>query len=73
MQASRRQLESLQSQLSQSEQRARELTARDSDLTEALGVKDAQLGVLRVRLEEADKSLESKNKTITAIEAEKER
>ena len=58
---------------SQSDQIIRELRARENDLTEALSTKDAQLGILRVRLEEADKELLEKKKTVEALTAEKDR
>ena len=58
---------------SQSDQIIRELRAREGDLSEALSTKDAQLGILRVRLEEADKELSEKKKTVEQLSAEKER
>ena len=42
-------------------------------MTEALSTKDAQLGILRVRLEEADKELKEKIKSVEALTAEKDR
>ncbi len=69
----KKQLNSQTSSQSYSDQIIRELRSRESDLTEALSTKDAQLGILRVRLEEADKELNEKKKTIEAVNAEKDR
>lgn len=55
------------------DQLVRELQSRELDLTEALKAKDAQLAVLRVRLEEADKRLLSKEKTLEEVKLERER
>ena len=68
-----KQLQAQTNSHSQSDQIIRELRARESDLTEALSTKDAQLGILRVRLEEADKELLEKKKTVEALTAEKDR
>ena len=51
----------------------RELQAQELDLNNALQAKEAQLGVLRVRLEEADMSVREKDKKIEAFHAEKNR
>ncbi len=51
----KKQLNSQTSSQSYSDQIIRELRSRENDLTEALSTKDAQLGILRVRLEEAYK------------------
>ncbi len=69
----KKQLQAQSASHSQSDQIIRELRARENDLTEALGAKDAQLGILRVRLEEADKDVLEKKKTIEALTAEKDR
>lgn len=69
----KKQLQAQTNSHSQSDQIIRELRARESDLTEALSTKDAQLGILRVRLEEADKELQEKKKTVEALTAEKDR
>ena len=69
----KKQLQAQAESHSQSDQIIRELHARENDLTEALKTKDAQLGVLRVRLEEADRELLEKKKTIDALSAEKDR
>ncbi|XP_013084244.2 golgin subfamily A member 5-like isoform X1 [Biomphalaria glabrata] len=68
--------EKLKAQLnsaSMHDQLVRELQSRELDLTEALKAKDAQLAVLRVRLEEADKRLLSKEKTLEEVKLERER
>ena len=69
----KKQLHSHSASQSQSDQIIRELRSRESDLTEALSTKDAQLGILRVRLEEADKELSEKKKTVENLSAEKDR
>ena len=69
----KKQLQAQTNSHSHSDQIIRELRARESDLTEALSTKDAQLGILRVRLEEADKELQEKKKTVEALTAEKDR
>ncbi|KAK3093353.1 hypothetical protein FSP39_014385 [Pinctada imbricata] len=56
-----------------SDQMVRELQSRESDLMEALQAKDSQLAVLRVRLEEADKEMESKQRSISNLENQRER
>lgn len=55
------------------DQLVRELQAREQDLTEALNAKDSQLAVLRVRLEEADRRISSKEKSLEEIRIERER
>lgn len=69
----RKKLEGNQRTQSQSDQIVRELQSRESDLMEALQAKDSQLGVLRIRLEEADKQIESKQKSIAGLEGERSR
>jgi len=44
-------------QMTKLDQIVRELRARESDLQEALGAKDSQLAILRVRFDESDKEL----------------
>ena len=51
----------------------RELQNREQDLMEALGAKDSQLAVLRVRLEEADREKESRQKAVEGLQSERER
>lgn len=69
----RKKLEGNQRTQSQSDQMVRELQSRESDLMEALQAKDSQLGVLRIRLEEADKQIESKQRSIAGLEGERSR
>ncbi|XP_013406597.1 golgin subfamily A member 5 isoform X2 [Lingula anatina] len=69
----RRQLDQNNANMSQSDQLIRELRSRESDLQEALAAKDSQLGVLRVRYEEAEKGLESKKKLLGELNSEKNR
>ena len=51
----------------------RELQSRESDLTEALGAKDSQLAVLRVRIEESDKELVEKRKLLNSFKMDRDR
>ena len=55
------------------DQLVRELQARELDLTEALKAKDAQLAVLRVRLDEADRRLVSRERNLEEVRLERER
>ncbi|GFN97678.1 golgin subfamily a member 5 [Plakobranchus ocellatus] len=55
------------------DQLVRELQARELDLTEALKAKDAQLAVLRVRLDEADRRVVSREKNLEEVKLERER
>ena len=59
--------------MTSSDQIVRELQARESDLQESLTAKDSQLAVLRVRLEEADRELEEKRKSLKYLEGERNR
>ena len=60
-------------QLAKTDQIIRELQAMDGDLREALQTKDAQLGVLRVRLDEADKALSSQKNMVDEYRLERDR
>ena len=60
-------------QLSKSEQIARELQSRESDMQEALTVKDSQLSLLRQRLDEADQSLTALRKQIVELQLDHDR
>ena len=51
----------------------RELQSRESDLTEALGAKDSQLAVLRVRIEESDKELVEKRRLLDNFKTDRDR
>uniref|UniRef100_A0A8C6X207 Golgin subfamily A member 5 n=1 Tax=Naja naja TaxID=35670 RepID=A0A8C6X207_NAJNA len=51
----------------------RELQAQVDDLTEAAAAKDSQLAVLKVRLQEADQLLSSRNKALETLQNEKSR
>ncbi|XP_076013628.1 golgin subfamily A member 5 [Genypterus blacodes] len=59
------------SQQSHSDRTLRELRSQVDDLTEALSAKDGQLAVLKIRLDEADQLLNSRNFALE--EAQKER
>uniref|UniRef100_A0A8C6Z5D4 Golgin subfamily A member 5 n=1 Tax=Nothoprocta perdicaria TaxID=30464 RepID=A0A8C6Z5D4_NOTPE len=56
-----------------SDRMVRELQARVDDLTEAVGAKDSQLAVLKVRLQEADQLLSSRTEALEALQSEKSR
>ncbi|RUS70161.1 hypothetical protein EGW08_022080 [Elysia chlorotica] len=69
----RSKLASQSNSASMHDQLVRELQARELDLTEALKAKDAQLAVLRVRLDEADRRIVSKERNLEEIKIERER
>jgi len=58
---------------SKAEGQVRELRGRESDLEEALKAKDAQLAILRVRLEEADRERETRQRTVEQLQTERSR
>ncbi|NXN61502.1 GOGA5 protein, partial [Rynchops niger] len=58
---------------SKSDRMVRELQARVDDLTEAVGAKDSQLAVLKVRLQEADQLLSARKEALEALQSEKSR
>lgn len=66
-------IEKMRMQLNERENIVRECQARENDFQEALAAKDAQISVLRVRYEEADKEIVHKIKTIEEISTEKDR
>lgn len=67
-----RKLDRQAGQLSKSEQIARELQSRESDMQEALTVKDTQLDLLRKRLDEADQALVALRKQIAELQLERD-
>lgn len=68
-----KQLQRSQDQLSTSEEIARQLRMKEEDFTEALNAKDSQLAVLRVRMQESDQELRSKQQQIEEYQLERER
>ncbi|XP_062351474.1 golgin subfamily A member 5 isoform X3 [Cinclus cinclus] len=58
---------------SKSDRMVRELQARVDDLTEAVGAKDSQLAVLKVRLQEADQLLSARTEALEVLQSEKSR
>ena len=66
-------VEQHQSQLSRSDHVVRELQSKESDWLETIRAKDAQLAVLRVRLDEVDKALRSKQSLIDSVQADRDR
>uniref|UniRef100_A0A131XS87 Putative golgin subfamily protein a member 5 n=1 Tax=Ixodes ricinus TaxID=34613 RepID=A0A131XS87_IXORI len=61
------------SQVSSSDSVIHELQARERDLSSALDAKDAQLAVLRVRLQEADQELGTKRRLVEELRTENQR
>uniref|UniRef100_A0A3P8VMK5 Golgin subfamily A member 5 n=1 Tax=Cynoglossus semilaevis TaxID=244447 RepID=A0A3P8VMK5_CYNSE len=61
------------SEQSHTDRTLRELRSQVDDLTEALSAKDGQLAVLKVRLDEADLMLESRNDALEEAQKEKSR
>lgn len=70
---SRERLEKWNVDHSKSDRMVRELQARVDDLTEAVGAKDSQLAVLKVRLQEADQLLSTRTEALEALQTEKSR
>ena len=60
-------------QLQKSDQIVRELQSQVDDFQEALSAKDSQLGVLRVRFEEADKLNQSNAKIMDGLRTQNDR
>lgn len=58
---------------SRSDRVVRELRAQVDDLTQALTAKDAQLAVLRVRLDEADQLLKARSSALEEAQSERTR
>lgn len=55
------------------DQLVQELQTREADLQEALRAKDSQLAVLRLQLEEADRSASSRQREMASLQTEQER
>lgn len=55
----------------QTDRMLRELRSQVDDLTEALSAKDGQLAVLKIRLDEADQLLKSRNAALVEVQKEK--
>ncbi|XP_078673189.1 golgin subfamily A member 5-like isoform X2 [Branchiostoma floridae x Branchiostoma belcheri] len=66
-------LDTMSSGASQTDRIIRELRSREEDLTEAITTKDAQLAVLKVRLDEADQELKVKRTMVEELQNEKDR
>ncbi|CAH1263166.1 GOLGA5 [Branchiostoma lanceolatum] len=66
-------LDTMSSGASQTDRIIRELRSREEDLTEAITTKDAQLAVLKVRLDEADQELKAKRTMVDELQSEKDR
>ena len=69
----RHQLESQRRQLTQTEQTCADLRRRDADTRESLAAKDAQIAVLRTRLDEADRELAAKSKLLSDLGSTQDR
>lgn len=68
-----KQLQRSQQQLAASEEVSRQLRGKEDDYTEALSAKDSQLAVLRVRIQESDQELKTKQQQIEQYQLERER
>uniref|UniRef100_UPI00358DF903 golgin subfamily A member 5 n=1 Tax=Myxine glutinosa TaxID=7769 RepID=UPI00358DF903 len=66
-------LEKWTSDASKSDEAVRELHSQVTDLKEVLAAKDSQLAVLRVRLDEADKLLQTRDETLQAVQEDRNR
>jgi hypothetical protein len=55
------------------DQLLRELQSREMDLQEALKAKDSQLAVLRVRMEEAERDISSRQREVESIQQDRDR
>ena len=60
-------------QLSRSDQIVREIQSREADLQETLTAKDSQIGVLRVRLDEADRTVKRLERQVAELTKERNR
>ncbi|XP_034531285.1 golgin subfamily A member 5 [Notolabrus celidotus] len=61
------------SEQSQSDRMLREFRSQVDDLTETLSAKDGQLAVLKIRLDEADQMLKTRNAALDEVQREKSR
>ncbi|XP_006812377.1 golgin subfamily A member 5-like [Saccoglossus kowalevskii] len=69
----RNQLRNRSSQMTETDSIIRQHRSREEDYVEAIAAKDSQLAVLRVRLEDLDKEVREKIKTIDILQNEKDR
>ncbi|XP_078090376.1 golgin subfamily A member 5 [Mustelus asterias] len=69
----RKQIEKWNTGNSKSDRIGRELRSQVDDLNEVLGAKDSQLAVLKVRLEEADQLLKTRNEALELLQSERNR
>ncbi|XP_048456023.1 golgin subfamily A member 5 [Rhincodon typus] len=69
----RKQIEKWNTENSKSDKIGRELRSQIDDLNEVLGAKDSQLAVLKVRLEEADQLLRTRNEALELLQNERNR
>ncbi|XP_038631100.1 golgin subfamily A member 5 [Scyliorhinus canicula] len=69
----RKQIEKWNSENSKTDRIGRELRSQVDDLNEVLGAKDSQLAVLKVRLEEADQLLKTRNEALELLQSERSR
>ena len=68
-----RQLDSQRRQLVQAEQTCAELRRHDADTREAVAAKDAQIAVLRTRLDEADREMAIKTRQLSDLGSTQDR
>ncbi|XP_060684534.1 golgin subfamily A member 5 [Hemiscyllium ocellatum] len=69
----RKQIEKWNTENSKSDRIGRELRSQIDDLNEVLSAKDSQLAVLKVRLEEADQLLKTRNEALELLQNERNR
>uniref|UniRef100_A0A8C4QHZ6 Golgin subfamily A member 5 n=1 Tax=Eptatretus burgeri TaxID=7764 RepID=A0A8C4QHZ6_EPTBU len=69
----RARLEKWTSDASKSDEAVREIHGQVTDLKETLAAKDSQLAVLRVRLDEADKLLQTRDEALQAVQEDRNR
>eukprot|EP00057_Strongylocentrotus_purpuratus_P031810 XP_785735.3 PREDICTED: golgin subfamily A member 5 [Strongylocentrotus purpuratus] len=62
-----------QTQISNSDAVVRQLRLHEDDLNEEIGAKNSQLAVLRVRLQEADQTIKTKQQIVNTLQEEKHR
>ncbi|KAF0287458.1 Golgin subfamily A member 5 [Amphibalanus amphitrite] len=67
------QLSTANSQVTETERQCRHLQQRDADLQESLKAKDGQLALLKVRLDEADGELRSRQAAVDRLQLENDR
>ena len=73
VQNAERESQRLNGQLNKEGKLRREFQSREDDLREALGAKDSQLAVLRIRIQESDQELRQTKEKLERFQNENER